>query len=67
MYYHPLIGIIIFFVAIVVAFFLGKFAYKRYKHSTEYSNLELLKSKNRSSSSPPQGEITAPDAPWLKK
>ena len=29
-------------------------------------NLELLKTTNKSTA-PPQGEITAPDAPWLKK
>ena len=66
MYYHPLIGILIFFGAIILSFFLGKYAYIKYKRNLNNENLELLKTTNKSAA-PPQGEITAPDAPWLKK
>ena len=65
MYYHPLIGITIFLLAIVLSFFLGINSFKKYKNRLKNSNLEILKNKNHSS--PPQGEITAPDAPWIKK
>ena len=64
MQYHPIIGIIIFLLAIIASFLLGKNAFKKFKSKT--SNLEVLKAKSKISS-PPKGEITAPDAPWLKK
>ena len=66
MYYHPLIGIVIFFSAIIFSFLLGKYAYKKYLNK---DTIESVKTTNTAgkSSSPPQGEITAPDAPWLKK
>ena len=65
MYYHPLIGVTIFLLAVVISFFLGINAFKKYKYRIKNSNLEIL--KNKTQSSPPQGEITAPDAPWIKK
>ena len=66
MYYHPLIGILIFLGAVIFSFFLGKYAFRKYKRNLNNENLELLKTTNKSTA-PPQGEITAPDAPWLKK
>ena len=67
MYYHPLIGIIIFFSAIILSFLLGKLAYKKYLNRDSIENLETKKDSSGKFSSPPKGEITAPDAPWLKK
>ena len=67
MYYHPLIGIIIFFSAIIFSFLLGKLAYKKYLNRDAIDSLELKKNSSGKVSSPPKGEITAPDAPWLKK
>ncbi|MBF96647.1 MAG: hypothetical protein CFH34_00175 [Alphaproteobacteria bacterium MarineAlpha9_Bin4] len=66
MQYHPIIGIIIFLVAIILAFLLGKNAFKKYKNKINASNLEEAKTKKKIPP-PPHGEITAPDAPWLKK
>ena len=66
MQYHPIIGIIIFLVAIFLAFLLGKNAFKKYKNKINTTNLEATKTRKKASS-PPLGEITSPDAPWLKK
>ena len=66
MHYHPLMGIIIFFSAIIFSFLLGKFAYKKYLNRDAIENLEKKNSSGKVIS-PPKGEITAPDAPWLKK
>ena len=66
MHYHPIIGITIFFAAIIFSFLLGKFAYKKYLSKDAIENLETKNSSGKVSS-PPKGEITAPDAPWLKK
>lgn len=65
MYYHPIIGIIIFLIAIVVSFFLGRVLLKKSNKKKVYSfNTEIDEIKNTSI---PKGEITSPDAPWLKK
>tara|TARA_B100000029_G_C17437663_1_gene910279 strand:- start:665 stop:865 length:201 start_codon:yes stop_codon:yes gene_type:complete len=66
MQYHPIIGITIFLIAIMASFLLGKNAFKKYKKKIKDSNIEVLKTKSHISK-PPKGEITAPDAPWLKK
>ena len=66
MQYHPIIGITIFLIAIIASFLLGKNAFKKYKKKIRASNVEVLNTKKQISK-PPQGEITAPDAPWLKK
>ena len=66
MYYHPLIGIIIFFSSIIISFLLGKYAYKKYKNREGRTSLDAS-NFSKKTGSPPQGEITAPDAPWLKK
>ena len=57
MYYHPLIGIAIFLIAIIISFILGKFYIKKKQH-------RLSKFKNNDI---PKGEVTSPDAPWLDK
>ena len=58
MNYHPIMGILIFFFAVVVSFLLGKYYIK--KKSNIYSS--GLEKKNIT-----QGEITSPDAPWLNE
>ena len=60
MYYHPLIGITIFILAIVFSFIMGRsYINKKLKISSS--------SNNKKKSSLPKGEITSPDAPWLDK
>ncbi len=59
MYYHPLIGITIFILAIAFSFVLGR-SYFNKKIKTFISN-------DKKKSSLPKGEITSPDAPWLDK
>ena len=60
MYYHPLIGISIFLVAVIFSFILGRVYIRR--------KLNLVYQKNDKKKPPlPKGEITAPDAPWLDK
>ena len=65
MIYHPIIGIFIFISAIILSFLLGKYAFRKYKKNNK-PELETLK-PNKQINSPPKGDITAPDAPWLKK
>ncbi|MDA9654983.1 hypothetical protein N9T15_00835 [Pelagibacteraceae bacterium] len=60
MVYHPIIGIIIFLIAIVLSFFLGRFFIK-------YKNTNLTIKNKLNKELLPKGEITSPDAPWLKK
>ena len=57
MYYHPLIGISIFLIAIIASFILGRLYIKKKQH--RFSDFK--------SSKLPKGEITSPDAPWLDK
>ena len=60
MYYHPLIGITIFILAIVFSFILGR----------SYINKKLkifTRNDYKKKASLPKGEITSPDAPWLDK
>ena len=60
MYYHPLIGVSIFLVAVIFSFILGRLYFKK--------KLNLDYQKNVNKKTPlPRGEITAPDAPWLDK
>ena len=42
MHYHPLMGIIIFFSAIIFSFLLGKFAYKKYVNRDLTENLKPI-------------------------
>ena len=65
MYYHPLIGIIIFIIALLVSFYIGRFLLKKSnKKKISSFNGENDQIKNNSI---PKGEITSPDAPWLKE
>ena len=59
MYYHPLIGVSIFFIAIIFSFILGRLYIKK--------KLNLVHNNDKKKPSLPKGEITAPDAPWLDK
>ena len=68
MIYHPIIGILIFLITIILSFYLGKNTYKKYRNKEKKINLTVLKTKkNTNYVSPPKGDITSPDAPWLKK
>ncbi|OUU62615.1 MAG: hypothetical protein CBC22_03745 [Alphaproteobacteria bacterium TMED62] len=58
MFYHPLMGISIFLLAIIISFVLGRLYIK--KKSNIHNSDKDKKQKNI-----PQGEITSPDAPWL--
>ena len=60
MYYHPLIGITIFFIAIIFSFVLGKFYIKKKMNF-------IFRNNDEKKSTLPKGEITAPDDPWLDK
>ncbi|MEC6996983.1 MAG: hypothetical protein VXW97_01935 [Pseudomonadota bacterium] len=60
MYYHPLIGISIFLIAVIFSFFLGRLYIKKRLNFISQSN-------DKKKSALPKGEITAPDAPWLDK
>ena len=65
MYYHPIIGIIIFIIAVVISFYIGRFLLnKSNKKKIRSFNGESDQIKNNSI---PKGEITSPDAPWLKE
>ena len=65
MYYHPIIGIIIFIIAIIISFYLGRLLLKKSdqkKVSSFSGGNDQIKN-----TSIPKGEITSPDAPWLKE
>ena len=61
MSYHPIIGISIFILAIFIAFFLGRFLLKKSITASLFGK-SLIHKKG----GVPKGEITSPDAPWLK-
>ena len=65
MYYHPIIGIIIFIIAIIISFYLGRLFLKK----SEQKKISSFKGENDKikNTSIPKGEITSPDAPWLKE
>ena len=67
MSYHPLMGISIFLIAVIISFFLGRKVIKR--NSSFFKENTEIKShfKRKKEISPPKGEITSPDAPWLRK
>ena len=56
MYYHPIMGILIFLFAIIVSFALGRLYIKK---KFNFFNTDLKEKKTM------RGEITSPDAPWL--
>ena len=63
MYYHPLIGILIFLISVLIAFFMGRsYINSRNMRNNTINNL----SSKKDSVLPPKGDITSPDAPWLK-
>ena len=67
MEYHPLIGILIFIFTIILSFLLGKNAFKKFKDTEKKTKHSFIDSKNKTNyNSPPKGDITSPDAPWLK-
>ncbi len=60
MYYHPVIGIVIFILAVILSFLLGRLYIK--------SRLNLFSNnQNKNNTSMPKGDVTAPDAPWLNE
>ena len=60
MYYHPIIGITIFILAVILSFLLGKL-YIRNKLNLFSNN------RNKKNATLPKGDVTAPDAPWLNE
>ena len=60
MSYHPIIGIIVFILAIFISFILGKMYLK--KKLNIFSDTQ-----NNKKNIVPKGEVTSPDAPWLDK
>ncbi|GIS17488.1 MAG: hypothetical protein CM15mP118_3670 [Alphaproteobacteria bacterium] len=60
MYYHPLIGITIFIIAIIFSFILGRLYFK---NKLNFS----AKTQNIENNSLPKGEICSSDAPWLNE
>ena len=60
MSYHPIMGISIFLLAVIISFIFGR-SYIKKKSNTYDADL-VGKEKNI-----PQGEITSPDAPWLNE
>ena len=65
MYYHPIIGILIFIIAIVISFYIGRLLLKKsHQRKVGLFNSEDGQIENTSM---PKGEITSPDAPWLKE
>tara|TARA_X000000950_G_scaffold288632_1_gene406419 strand:- start:11100 stop:11285 length:186 start_codon:yes stop_codon:yes gene_type:complete len=60
MSYHPLLGITIFFIAIIISFFLGRLYIKKKSYL-------LSENKTNINNTIPRGEIKSPDAPWLNK
>ena len=60
-------GISIFFIAIIISFFLGR---KFIKNNSPFSKKQKVTDNyfsRQKKFSPPKGEITSPDAPWLQK
>ena len=59
MSYHPIIGIIVFILAIFISFILGKMYLKK--------KLNIFSDTQNKKNIVPKGEVTSPDAPWLDK
>ncbi len=64
MNYHPIIGIIIFVVAIVISFYFGRLLLKKSQEKKVVNYKSEL--QNIKDHPVPKGEVTSPDAPWLK-
>ena len=58
MTYHPIIGISIFIISLIIAYYIGTYIAKKYKSSKNIS--EKLKKTDI-------GDAAAPDAPWMNK
>ncbi len=68
MTYHPIIGILIFLITIILSFYLGKNTFKKYRNKEKKINLTVLETQKKTRYvSPPKGDVTSPDAPWLKE
>ena len=68
MSYHPIIGILIFFITIILSFYLGRNTFKKYRNREKELDLKVLESSEKIGYvRPPKGDITSPDAPWLKE
>ena len=64
MNYHPIMGILIFLLAIIFSFILGRLLLKKsYKENTFKFSKSGVKTKGKM----PKGDITSPDAPWLNE
>ena len=67
MSYHPIMGIIIFLVTIIISFLLGKNAFKKFRNNEKKASLSVIKSKDKTTFTKlPKGDIKSPDAPWLR-
>ena len=62
MNYHPVLGISIFIISIIFAYYLGR---KIIKNKFLKSNDGSVSNAKKRQKPPPKGEITSPDAPWL--
>ena len=58
MSYHPLIGITIFVLSVLISFVLGRMYFKKKLNILTYT-------QNKRKHIMPKGDITSPDAPWL--
>ena len=58
MTYHPIIGISIFIISLIIAYYIGTYITKKYKSSKNIS--EKLKKTDI-------GDAAAPDAPWMNE
>jgi len=58
MTYHPIMGISIFIISLIIAYYIGTYIAKKYKSSRNVS--EKLKKTDL-------GDAAAPDAPWMNK
>ncbi len=50
--YHPIIGITIFLLCVIFSYILGK---------------RIVFNSKKYKKKPPTGEVSSPDAPWIKK
>tara|TARA_A100001037_G_scaffold163910_1_gene147566 strand:- start:3338 stop:3526 length:189 start_codon:yes stop_codon:yes gene_type:complete len=61
MNYHPIMGILIFILSLVIAYFIGKIITKK-------NIFKWRRNPNpKMSSSEEIGDANSPDAPWMKK
>ena len=59
MYYHPLIGVTIFIISILLSFILGHYLMRNKKN-------KMIKLTKIEKNNITKGEVPSPDAPWLK-